>query len=458
MVKRESMKEIRHHSRRYSIKEGMYSSAKGSLLDRFIAPFAVALNASNTLIAFLSAFSGLLGPFSQVYASHLMRKTSRKKVVLSAIFLESVMILPFVIIAFLFYFNIVTGILPIALLVFFSLYFIFANLSSPGWFSWMGDLVDERYRGRWFAKRTFLTGLVGVTLSLFAAFALDFSRSNNFEIFGFAFLFFLAMTMRFLSFGVMKKQYDPKFIVKKKSSYTFKKFLKEIPKTNFGKFSLFRALLGFSSAISSSLVVVYLLRHLEFSYLSYILIILSAVLFSLLFLDVWGKLSDKFGNYFVLSITSIIIPVIPLLWLVSGSFIYLLLVPGFISGISWGGFNLVVPNFVYDNVEKEKRPSAISYFRLLNGFGIFFGAALGGLLIGILKGDLFQSITLIFFISAFLRMVFVFYFIPRLKEVKRKRSFKSYKVFKEMSFKDVKPILIEEVHQVMSIKDYLREK
>jgi len=75
----ERIKELKHKARRYSIKEGIFASTKTSLTDQFIAPLAIAINASNSLVALFSSISGLLGPLSQMFGSRLIEKEPRKK-------------------------------------------------------------------------------------------------------------------------------------------------------------------------------------------------------------------------------------------------------------------------------------------------------------------------------------------------------------------------------------------
>ena len=72
--------------------------------------------------------------------------------------------------------------------------------------------------------------------------------------------------------------------------------------------------------------------------------------------------------------TSIIVPITPILWVLSPSPIYLILVPSLIGGIAWAGFDLATVNFIYDNVSKEKRGLASSYFNLMTGIGIALAA------------------------------------------------------------------------------------
>ena len=110
------IRELKHHARRQSIKEGMFASAKTSFGYHYITPLAIAINASNSIVAMLSSVAGILGPLSQIFGSRLIEKYSRKKIILKTVLLESFMWIPFIIIALLFYNGIIVEILPLILL------------------------------------------------------------------------------------------------------------------------------------------------------------------------------------------------------------------------------------------------------------------------------------------------------------------------------------------------------
>ncbi|MFC1682573.1 hypothetical protein ACFL0X_03065, partial [Nanoarchaeota archaeon] len=162
--------ELKRVARRHSIKEGIFASARSSFGERYVAPFAIAINASNSMVAMLSSITGLLGPLSQTFGSKLIEKYSRKKIVLRSVFIESLMWLPFILVAILFYKGLVVNLLPLILLLSFSFLTIISNIGHPAWFSWMGDIVSEKYRGRWFSKRNLLISFVSIVLAVSAAF------------------------------------------------------------------------------------------------------------------------------------------------------------------------------------------------------------------------------------------------------------------------------------------------
>ncbi len=458
MAKEESefVKELKHKSRRRSIKEGIFASGKVAFGDYYISPFAIAINSSNFMVALLSSIPGLLGPLSQMFSSRLLEKYSRKKIVMKAVLLETLIWFPIMALAFLFYAGILTESLPVIFLIVYSIYVIIMNVSTPPWFSWMGDIVDENYRGRWFSKRQIITSFTSGILAVTASIFLGYSGRNGQVMIGFIILFTLAAISRLISWKTFQRQYEPKIKLKKGYYFSFWDFIIDSPKNNLGKFTIYRTLLGFATAISSSLVAIYLLRNLGFGYTTYIIISLAEGIFSLLVMQWWGKFADKYGNYRILLICSILIPLIPIFWIFSSNPIYLFFIPAIIGGVSWAGFNLAAGNFIYDNVCVEKRGLVISYYNMLIGIGTFLGAGIGAFLIKYLTTSI-QPIIIIFIISAIARAIFAVWWVPKIREIRKTEKFDGKKALRNLFLRDARASLTEEAHEIISIHKYIME-
>ncbi|MBR9702037.1 MFS transporter [Candidatus Pacearchaeota archaeon] len=460
MVKKKDspkIKELKHQARNHSITEGIFCTAKNSFGHHYVSPFAIAINSSNSMVAMLTSIAGLLGPLSQVFGSRLPEKYSRKKILLKTISLEALMWIPFITIAILFYKGILISTLPIILLLSFAIYSILGGIGHPAWFSWMGDIVNKKQRGRWFSKRNLITGFVSVILVILASIFLDYFKKNNWTMFGFIILFSLALISRLISLRSFQKQYEPKIELKKESYFSFWDFLINSPKNNVGRFSLFRFFFTFACAISSPLLAIYLLRNLGFSYTIYMIITFAGTALSLLVLELWGKFSDKYGNYITLCIASGLITIIPILWILNTNPIYLILVPSTISGLAWAGLHLTEKNFIYDNVSPQKRGFAVSYYNLFWGLGVFFGAGLGAILIKFVNTDFIEPILLIFIIGGVARAIAALWWLPKMREVRKTKKFKSSQAFNEIILKGAAPTIHEEVNQIIHIQKYLRD-
>jgi len=437
---------LQRKSRHFSIKEGIFATIKNSFGNSYITPFAVAINASSSLIAMLSSVTGLLGPISQWQSSRLTEKYSRKKIITISIFFESLMWIPLIILAFLFYKGIIISTLPLLLLIFFSIYVIIANIGAPAWFSWMGDVVDKNYRGKWFSKRNLIIGIFTVIFTILAAFFLDFFKKNKCIMLGFMILFFLAMVSRLICIYYFKKTPEPKQKINKKNYFSLWKFLKKAPSNNFGKFTIFKASTSFAVFIASPLFAVYMLRNLGFSYVTFMTILLSQTIFGLIIIKQWGKFADKYGNYKALKITSVLISIYPILWLISDSPIFLIFCPALIGGIGWAGFNLSAGNFIYDSVTPKKRALAVSYYNLLNGIGIFLGAGLGAILIKILSINFIDKLLFIFLISSFARITVNLILLPSFKEIRKTKKFNSKKIIEKVIHHKIQLSFFREPH------------
>jgi len=204
---------------------------------------------------------------------------------------------------------------------------------------------------------------------------------------------------------------------------------RQLGKSNFVRFSLFYGFMQFSVAIASPFFAVYMLRDLQFSYAQFMVNTGMSVLAQFLTLTQWGRISDAFGNRRVLSVTGLMLPLMPLLWLVSPNFWYLLLVQ-MLSGLSWAGFALGASNFLYDLVARENRATYLAIHNVLASSAIFCGALIGGYLGVVLPGriDIFgvswawlSPLLGVFAISALMRTIVLVILLPKIREVRRVR-------------------------------------
>jgi MFS family permease len=452
-----SEKELKHKTRRLSIKEGIFWSVKASFGDHYVAPFAIAMQMSNSLVAILNSLWNL-NPISQLWGSKFVGKYKRKNVLMKTISVDALGWLFMAMIGILYFLNIKRTILPYFLIADFALILLAGGLGHPSWFSWMGDVVDAKFRGRWFSKRNTIISFTTIILAISAALILSSLKNSGKEMIGFIILFGIAFLARAYCVKIIGKHYEPKFKKRKRKKLYLKKFIQESRKTNFGKFTLFRGIFALTIGITSPLTAIYLLRILQFDYLTYIIIILSGTFFSIITLNLWGKIADKYGNYRVIAITTLIIPLTPLLWILSPSKIYLFLVPAILGGTAWTAFIMASGNFIYDNVLKRNLGNAISYFNLFIGIGAFIGGLIGAILIKTIQTTWIEPIFFIFIIGTLARMIVVGLWMPKLREIKNKRKFKNIENFKDIILKEAKPTIVEDMHEIAAIKDYIVEK
>src|SRR5690606_13397596 len=88
---------------------------------------------------------------------------------------------------------------------------------------------------------------------------------------------------------------------------------------------------------------------------------------------------DVYGNRAVMIVTSMTLPIVPLLWLASADFFYLVAVQC-VSGLTWAGFTLSAGNLLYDLVPRSRRAAYVAFHNVGNAGCVFVGAMIGAAL------------------------------------------------------------------------------
>ena len=413
---------------KYSIRDGLFTSIKTGLTDSYVMPFAIALNATNGMLSILSSVPALFASFMQLFAQGSLKffKT-RGNLIFWTAFVQAFMWLPLLLIPL-----IASGNVPlefVLLILFVTLEATIGTFQGPIYNSILGDLIDENKRGEFFGKRNRMVNVMGFVSTMVAGFLLSFFRNMDksgtahYVFFGFGILFFLAFCSRLISSYFKSKIYSPPYEVPK-TKVKFSAFLKNMTHNNYGIFVLYVFMFRLVASISAPFFALYLLRDMQMSYIYYTLIVGIAIVASFVTMGLWGKLIDKRGSKFVLTISGFMIPLSPLL-LILGIYIqnpltrliYILCEEAF-SGAAWAAFNLSTSSFLFDATAKDERVKYISYYNFLIGIAVFLGAVLGGLLIKIYHVWIISAIPFIFLTTGVLRLLVTSTFIHKVREAK----------------------------------------
>jgi len=430
MNKKKSLKYIIFSSSFYSVMAGFGET--------FLKPFAIALKATNSQIGMITSLPALVNSFSQLFSATLVDKIKKRKLIVGlCVFLQALIWLPILLLPLIFTnFN-------VSLLIFLViLYSAIDNFSSPPWASWLGDLINENERGKYFGLKQKIAGFVLFVSVFLAGYLLDiFSKYN--KLAAFSILFAIAMFARFMSLFFISKVYEPKYKPDNKDHFSLWHFIRDMKKTNYGLFVIYTSFMNFAVSIASPFFVVYMLKDLNFSYMEYTLVIIASTISTFLAMTYWGRLSDKFGNRKIITVTGLLVPFVPLVWaLLTKS--YQIIILEVFSGFVWAGFNLSTTNFIFDNVESSKRAKSFAYFNLFNSSAVFIGASLGAFLSVKLAFPIFvSSLPLIFIISGILRLASSLIFLPLIKEVRDVKRISTKKLLLVTLTKPIREIFHE---------------
>ena len=398
-------------SLRYSILDGSASSASSGLTQDYISPFALALKATTVQIGLLSSLPNLATALSQLAAPRLSEGDgSRKRLILRAVFVQALLWAPILLIPYFF-----PGGKAWWLVVLFTLSAIAGSIASPAWWSLMADLVPAGMRGRYMGLRGRICGVASLAFFIIGGLVLHFSATNVFL--GFAILFGGALLFRLVSWYFLSKMYDPPLLTGWWDRYSLPDLVGTLVSSNLGRFIVFSSLMNFATYLVSPFFAVYMLRDLSFNYLTYAGLTAASSLATLVFLTFWGGRADRLGNVKVVNATSLLVPLIPLLWLVSHRIYYLIPIQ-VLSGFAWYGFTLASANFVSEASAPENRTRYIALFNAMNGLGACLGALTGGFLESLLPPLLGYSILTLFLVSGLLRILVALVLLPHFSEVR----------------------------------------
>lgn len=435
-----------------SHKEASVSAVMNATGDNFLNAFAVFLQASAMQLSLLTAAPQLTGASLQFLSVWAARFVSRQTLVVWTALFQAFVVLGMAGLAA----GLRLGGTAVGSLITLAMLYHAANyIIQPHWRAWMGGLVPASRRGVFFAARTKITMATSLAVFLGGGLLLTLSERLQWVGLGFALLFGAASIGRFASALLFCKMHDPDphpaMSEPEVIQGTFRQCAHALTDKTFRNYSLFVAGMQGMVAISAPFFAVHMLNNLNFSYLQFCLNSIASIATQFITLSFWGKLSDRFGNRLVMIVTSCILPTLPLWWLVSPNFYYLLGVQ-VLSGIAWGGFSLSTANYLYDI--RPHRSNFATYAALQSAIGaaaIFIGAIFGGWvvseaqwIVARLPFELTYGVFVVFICSALFRTAVALWFLPRLEEPRvRSRPHILSLVFRVARFSVVSGVVID---------------
>ena len=312
----------------------------------------------------------------------------------------------------------------ILLLIFSCIYYIAALSQMAPWNSWMGYLVPSRIRGGYFGNRSQIVRIFMLISSICAGLILHYYSSENAAT-GFLLIFIIAFFANIGSIYFLARKYEPPYNLESESN-------EKVNNENFKSqkirsFILFDSLSEYSISILAPLVVLYLLRDLNFNYLDLTIITTVSQLVALFSMRYWGKITDKYGTVPTIKITSFILVFMPISWYMTYFLLekYILLTTILIASISalmFGGRALAFDNCLFELMEGKNINNVSAKGFFFRGVCLFLGGLSGGYISTIdlsqhsLIIPLESSLHIVMFAAAFIRLMVWFYLVFFLKK------------------------------------------
>jgi len=394
-----SQRKQRLGAMRLSLIEGSFAMVMVAMLEAFYVPYFNAMGAGTLQIGLAASLPALAASLIYIYSPMALQQAgSHRKLVVLTVLLQAAGFIPFALVSHLHGKSwAVWGAIG-----FYVLLSSAGNLGTASWADWMGSIVPKKWHGKYFANRNRLLSLIQIAIVVFAGFLLD--RAAGKVMLMFSLIWLSCFLARSLSGLFLMLMYEPPLSAKKhKHSGGFLAFIKALPRTNFGTFTLATSLLSLAASFSAPFFAVHMLRNLKLSYVEYTILTVTLTAATVGFLGLWGRIIDRLGAIVPIRFCALGITLLPLPWVITENY-WLLMCVQVLAGFCWAGYNLAVFVYYLNYQGHAMRVSSISYFNAINFFCVFVGSTLGGLLGPHLPTVAKYQLQTIFIISVLIRI------------------------------------------------------
>lgn len=304
------------------------------------------------------------------------------------------------------------------------------------WMSWMADLCPPRIRGRYFSRHALFTTIVGIAAPFLVSVLLDRGFGGVpahaadgtplawLQSLGFAIMFTIASIFGMLAWAVLRAQPEPGKREKiAPPPLHVKWFLEPFRDASFRPLLLFVLVFGATNGLANPFWASFQLEQLKlpYSYVSGLFVAVQGITTALA-LSFWGRISDRYGNRVVVSMTLALIFLSPLFYVVahSPSQWWLMLVDAVVQGLGWAGYNVAIFNLVLALTPDRKRELYFAAYVTVLGSAQATTSVLAGSFLHALPGQLaVLGIALhprqqIFLLTAFARLFCLVFFLKAL--------------------------------------------
>ena len=356
---------------KYSIIEGSFFAFMFGLGENYLSALGVFLGYSALQISILSSLPQLAGAFIQL-ASNKMAKLfqSMKRLVVFLSFVQSLLWIALIFIIF----NTNNYYL---ILLWSVIYYVIACAMGPIWISWIGYLVPKTIRSNFHANRNrIINSLIFISI-LIGGVILEIFENNM--VIAFSIMFGVASIGRLLSAYYLNKKNDAGNTYDG-DAYSYQNILQSRAKL---LFIAYNTSIHFSVMFLGPLFTIYILRTMNLGYFVLTLSMAAWWIGNISSSRFWGRFGKSHGNLYLLKLTTILMVILPLLWISVYYFNYegriiVSLIINILAGITFSGFGLSSFNYLYEISEEKEVVKLSSLTNCLKGVGIFVGAVIAG--------------------------------------------------------------------------------
>lgn len=341
----------------------------------FLTGLALMFGANDFEIALLASIP-FLAQVAQILSAFLVDKTGKRK---SITFWGSLigrqvwwLLIPVILIPF--------GWRLEALIILVIFSNILVMMATPGWLSWMADLVPDKIRGRYFGMRNIWVSIATVSAMIIGGVIIDNFRRAGLENLGFCILIGIGAIFALIAVTILNKLPD-KQAIEIKSDGDWARLFEPLKNRRFRRLLKVFFVWNFAIGISAPFFAPHMLSVLKMSFTQISLYSSASALIAIALNKSWGRIIDRFGCKPVAAFAAFGIAGIPMLWFVPREgHLNILIFESIYSGFLWAGFNLAAFNIPISNSPRHGRTIYLAMFSVVTGLSFFAASIIGGML------------------------------------------------------------------------------
>jgi MFS family permease len=380
---------------RISVWEGTFATIHASLIGGvFMTGLALRWGANTFQFGLLAAIPALFTAASIIGALLVARLGERKPLTLvTSVIGRSVFLayLPFLLLHQrmpIWLFLLVVGMFNLLLVI-----------AGNAWTSWMGDLVPETSRGRYFGIRNTLMSLTTMVFTFVVGKYLDANKTDQ----GFAYVCVFGVLAGVIAMVLLRLQPEPRLRGdtiphRVPSPQPLLPALRTVisrpwADPGFRKFVRFMTVWSLVAPLASGFYSVHLLKNLSdnsYSLLGIYIAVSAAC--GIAFQWLWGRGIDRFGAKPVMFLNLLCTGILPILWVfATPRFLLPIWLDAVGNGLFWSGATLAWFNLLLSFAHgKEHRDAYFALFTAITGIAGFLSSLIGGTIAQLLNGFLWQ--------------------------------------------------------------------
>lgn len=364
--------------------------------ETYLPAFVLALTGSQLACGLTSTVPLLMGAGVQLltpFAIHQLR-SYRRWVVLCAV-VQALSFIPLFVAS-------LTGKFAVSdVFIVIAVYWAMGQSGGSAWNAWVEDLVPERVRARFFARRTRFVQAGIIVGFLAGGFALQFGHRAGYGLVPFALLFAGAALSRIVSANYLDSQSDVRIPARRSTPNPLRDFLAITTQGGNNRILLYILGAQLACQISGPYFTPYMLGQLKLSYLGYVTLICIAYLARVAVAPALAKIIERVGVRRMLWLSGLAIVPLPALWDISDSFTYLAILQVY-SGAVWAAYELANLLLIIESIPAAKKINILTVYNFVNALAIVGGSFIGGFLLTAFGGGR-HAYLIVFLISTLAR-------------------------------------------------------